>query len=113
MIIYYVFVKIVFFFMLVRTLIKFEPMQNHVLFLSLLYTAGVTFLSYAFIMSWQNPSWAPWQNQVARAFGVSPWVAWLGETLVLSYVYFSLLVRFDEGVVFWTLLLLGCVLVLF
>ena len=39
--------------------------------------------------------------------------AWLGETLVLSTFYFKLLARFDEGMIFWVLLLLGLGLVYF
>ena len=45
--------------------------------------------------------------------GVTPWVAWLIETLVLSTIYFKLMARFDEGVVFWTLLLLGIFVAIF
>jgi hypothetical protein len=105
--------KLVFFYSLVRAQIKFEPMKDHWLFLGLLYTCGIAFLSYVFIVSWQSISWAPWQNRVAAAVGVSPWLTWVGETLVLSSLYFRLLAKFDEGVVFWTLLLLGLLLVWF
>lgn len=113
MLVYYFFIKIVFFFMLVRTLIKFEVMQDHWLFLGVLYTAGVAFISYVFIMSYQTPPWNIWFQRAGAAVGVSPWVAWLGATFLLSTFYFKLLTRFDEGVIFWTLLLLGTLVVLF
>lgn len=99
MILYYIFIKAIFFFSLVRTLVKFDPMKDHVLFLGILYTAGVAFLYYVFFMSWQDtPNW--------RAYEI-----WLGKTLVLATVYFWLLKKFDEGVIFWTLLLLGMLVV--
>jgi hypothetical protein len=44
---------------------------------------------------------------------VSPWVAWLGATFLLTTIYFKLMARFDEGVIFWTLLLLGFFVALF
>ena len=113
MIVYYFFIKIVFFFSLVRSLIKFEPLQKHVLFLGILYTAGVAFISYVFLVSWQEIVWQSWQLRVARAAGVTPWVAWVGETFLLSTLYFRLICKFDEGVIFWTLLLLGFLVVLF
>jgi hypothetical protein len=110
---YYFFLKLFFFYSLVRIQIRFDTMKDHWLFLGILYTGGVAFLSYVFLLSWQNLSWAPWQNQVAQNFGVSPWVAWLGETFLLSTLYFWLMAKFDEGVIFWTLLLLGVLLVWF
>src|SRR4051794_22497988 len=109
----YLLMKFVFFYSLVRTQVKFEPMKDHWLFLGVLYTAGIAFLSYVFIVGWQTISWAPWQIRVAVEAGVSPWLAWVGETLLLSTLYFRLLGAFDEGVVFWTLLLLGLLLVWF
>ena len=110
---YYYFMKIVFFFSLVRSQIKFDTLKDHWLFLGILYTAAVAFLSYVFLVSWLNLPWAPWQNQVAQTLGVSPWVAWLGETFVLSTLYFKLMAKFDEGVIFWTLLMLGILLAMF
>jgi hypothetical protein len=109
----YLFMKFVFFYSLVRIQVKFEPMKDHYLFLGVLYTAGIAFLSYVFLVSWQTLNWAPWQNRVAQTLGVSPWLAWVGETLILSTLYFRLLAKFDEGVVFWTLLLVGLLLVWF
>ncbi len=110
---YYFFIKFVFFFGILRSLIKFEPLQKHYLFLGILYTAGVAFISYVFLVSWQNIPFRALDRQIAAVVGVSPWVAWLGETLVLSTVYFRMICRFDEGVIFWTLLLLGILVVLF
>jgi hypothetical protein len=110
---YYFFIKVVFFFGLVRAQLKFDLIKDHWLFLGILYTAGVGFLSFVFLVSWQNLSWAPWQIRVAETVGVSPWIAWLGETFLLSTLYFWLMAKFDEGVIFWTLLLLGILLVMF
>lgn len=110
---FYLCMKMAFFYSLIRIQIKFDPLKDRYLFLGILYTSGVAFLSYVYIVSWQATSWAPWQVKVAVALGVSPWVAWLGETLLLSTFYFRLMSRFDEGVIFWTLLLLGIPLVYF
>jgi hypothetical protein len=110
---YYFFIKVIFFFALVRAQVKSDLMKDHWLFLGLLYTAAVAFLSFVFIMSWQTPSWPGWQMRVAGRIGVSPWVAWLMETCVISLIYFKLMARFDEGAMFWILLVLGIPLVLF
>ena len=50
---------------------------------------------------------------MSQALGVTLWQAWLLETLILSTVYFKLMARFDEGVIFWTLLLLGILVAIF
>ncbi len=39
--------------------------------------------------------------------GLSPWLAWLALTLVVSTLYFKLISKFDEGVFFWILLVVG------
>ena len=110
---YYYFMKITFFYSLVRIQVKFDTMKDHWLFLGILYTAGVAFLSFVFIFGWQGYSPPTWQLQVAERLGVSPYVAWVGETLLLSTLYFWLMAKFDEGVIFWTLLLLGLFVVWF
>jgi hypothetical protein len=110
---YYLFMKITFFFSLVRIQLKFDTMKDHWLFLGILYTGGVAFLSFVFIVSWQAFFWPPWVTRVAGTVGVSPWIAWLGETFLLSTLYFWLMAKFDEGVICWTLLLLGILLVMF
>ncbi len=109
---YYVF-KVLFFFSLVRIQVKFETMKEHWLFLAGSYTAGVALLSYLFLFSWEQFPWADWQLQAARTAGTTPEIAFVGETLLLSTLYFWLLSRFDEGVIFWTLLLLGLLVVRF
>jgi hypothetical protein len=111
--IYYFSIKLVFFYSLVRALVKFELLQDRVVFLGILYTAGVALLSFVFITSWQTVTWAAWALRVGQVLGVHPQVAWLGATLLLSTFYFWLLAKFDEGVLFWTLLLLGVFVVLF
>jgi hypothetical protein len=112
-VLYYVGLKTFWLYSLVRTQARFEPMQDRWLFLGSLYTAGVAFLSYVFLVSWQNITWPWWTVRVATSLGVTPWQAWVGETFVLSTFYFKLLSRFDEGMIFWVLLLLGLGLVYF
>lgn len=95
----YLFLKIGFLYSLVRVQVQYDAMKEHSLFLGVLFTSAMAFLSYVFLLSYQpTPNFRAWQ-------------IWLGQTLVLSTLYFWLLAKFDEGVVFWTLLLLGILLV--
>ena len=110
---YYLFLKAVFFFSLVRIQVKFDTMKDHWLFLGILYTTGVAFLSYVFLFSWQKFDWDEWQLRVARGAGITPEQAFVAETFLLSTLYFWLMAKFDEGVIFWTLLLLGLLVVWF
>jgi hypothetical protein len=110
---YYLAMKAAFLFGLVRIQVKFETMKDHWLFLGVLYTLGVAFLSFVFLTSWQEFPWPAWQRRVAAVIGLSPWQSWLAQTFVLSTLYFWLMAKFDEGVIFWTLLLLGILLVWF
>jgi len=113
--IYYFFIKTVFFFSLVRAQVKSDLIKNHYLALAVVYTAATAFLSLAFLVGieGQNLPDRSLEVWVSRQLGVTHWQAWLGETLILSTIYFKLMARFDEGVIFWTLLLLGIVVVLF
>lgn len=110
----YLFLKFMIFFAIVKALVRFETLQNHFLFLGILYTGIVAFISYVFVVS-VNPSAFsyPWVLQLARMTGVSPWLVWVGLTLVISTLYFKLLSRFDEGTIFWILLVLGIPIALF
>jgi hypothetical protein len=114
-VLYYYLIKIGFFYSLVRLQVKFDLLKDHYLFLGILYTAAVAFLSFAFIISWQgqNIPDRALELRVSAALGITPWIAWLGETLVLSTIYFKLMAKFDEGVIFWTLLLLGIFVAIF
>jgi hypothetical protein len=96
---YYLGIKLVFFFGLVRCFAKYDVLKPHILFLSLLYTGGVAFLSWVFIMA---PREAP---------DYRSWEIWLAKTFVLTLVYFWLLRRFDEGLLFFALLIAGVALV--
>jgi hypothetical protein len=99
--IYYYVIKTIFLFSLVKIQVQFETMKDHWLFLGVLYSAGIAFLSYVFIMAPQDfPNWRDWQ-------------IWLAKFFCLSTLYFYLLARFDEGVIFWTVLLLGLGLIYF
>jgi hypothetical protein len=112
-IIYYYCLKFTIFFSIVKALVKFETLGNHFLFLGILYTTLVAFISYVFIVT-TNPAAfdAPWVMMLHHATGLSPWLSWLVETLGLSTLYFKLLSRFDEGILFWILLVLGIPLVI-
>jgi hypothetical protein len=109
----YLCLKFAFLYSLIRIQVKFEQMSDRPVFLGVLFTAGVAFLSYVFLASWQSLRWEPWQLRIAQSLGVTPRLAWLGETLVLSVVYFKLLARFDERGAFWLLLFAGLLLVWF
>ena len=98
----YLGLKCFLFFTLVTSLVRFEPLRQQTLFLALLYTAMVAFLSYVFLIApghvifWEN--WREWQ-------------IWLGITFVLTLVYFKLVNRFGEGTALYALLLAGFLLV--
>jgi hypothetical protein len=110
--IYYYFLKFTLFFSIVKALVRFETLQNHFLFLGVLYTSLVAFISYVFIISTRPDAFiAPHLLQIHRTTGLSPWLAWLAVTLVISTVYFKLLSKFDEGILFWILLILGIAVV--
>lgn len=99
--VYYFALKFAFFFGLLRAFILFEPLQRHWVFIAILYTAGVAFLSGAFLLDWDS------------TVGVRHWQNWLGITLGLSLLYFWLLSKFEEGTIFWLLILAGVGLVAF
>ncbi len=93
--------KFGFFLALVRSFVTYEALHKHFLALSVLYTVVVAGLSYAFLLSWQPVvDWAAWGK-------------WLGLTLLISSVYFWLLARYEDGVIFWILLLAGVGVCLF
>lgn len=99
--VYYIGIKAAFFYGLVHSFVKFENLQKHWLFIGLLYTLGVVGLSWVwFVAPQQSPDW--------RAWGVF----WL-KTGVIAVVYFKLLERFDEGILFWLLLVAGLGVVYF
>jgi hypothetical protein len=97
---YYLAIKAAFFFGLVHSFVKYETLQKSWLFLGLLYTAGVALLSWVWIV-------APGRVQTGT------WQIWLGWTAVIAVVYFKLLERFDEGWMFWTLIVAGLGVVYF
>jgi hypothetical protein len=112
--IYYYFLKFTIFFSIVKALVKFETLGNHFLFLGILYTSLVAFISYVFILTTEPGSFnANWLLRINHSTGVSPWLIWLAATLVLSTLYFKLLSKFDEGILFWILLILGIAVVIF
>src|SRR5262245_55760432 len=92
---FYAFLKAGFLYSLIRVQVKFEPMREKFFLFAIMYTAAVAFLSYVFFVAPNdNPNWRQWE-------------IWLGEIFVIYLVYFWLLSKYDEGVIFWTLLLLG------
>jgi len=98
--VYYYGLKAAFLFALVHSFVKFDTLQKHWLFLGLLYAAGVAGLSWVWLV-------AP--GRVATR----PWQIWLAETAGIAVVYFWLLQRFDEGPIFWMLLMAGLGVVYF
>jgi hypothetical protein len=110
----YFFLKFMIFFSIVKALVKFETLGNHFLFLGILYTSIVAFISYVFILSTQPGAFhSDWVMKINQATSVSPWLIWLAATLVLSTLYFKLLSKFDEGILFWILLIVGIPIALF
>ena len=110
----YYFLKLMLFFSIVKALVRFEALQDHFLFLGVLYTSIVAFISYVFVVSTRPDAFrAAWLLRANQATGVSPWLIWLAATLVLSTLYFKLLIKFDEGILFWALLVLGIPLAFF
>ena len=110
----YFFLKLMLFFAIVKALVKFEALGDHFLFLGALYTGLVALISYVFVVSTRQVDFhAAWLVQVGRVTGLSPWLSWLAATLVLSTLYFKLISKFDEGLFFWILLVLGIPLVFF
>lgn len=117
--------KLTFFLGLLRSFVKFDTLQNHTLFLGILYTAGIAFLSYVFFLSYQETVvWRTWEMRLVillmprehHAPGIIGWRAWqlwLVETLVLMITYLRLLARFDDGGMFWLILILGLGLIAF
>ncbi len=91
---YYLAIKAVFLFGLVHSFVKFETLQKSWFFIALIYAAGVTLLSYIWVV-------------LPGLYELERWKWWVAENAVLSIVYFKLLERFDEGWIFWTLILLG------
>jgi hypothetical protein len=98
--IYYI-MKVAFFGSLVRSFVIYEPLRRHTIFLSLLYTGVVALLSYIFLVGPEG-----------RMVNWELWKYWLGMNFLLIFVYFKLLDRFENGVLFWVILMLGVVVVL-
>ena len=98
--VYYLAIKAVFLFGLVHSFVKFETLQKNWLFIALLYAAGVALLSWVWLV-------LPGQYQTR------PWLIWVAENAVISVIYFKLLERFDEGWIFWTLIMAGLGVVYF
>ncbi|WZO98608.1 hypothetical protein EP7_000188 [Isosphaeraceae bacterium EP7] len=90
------FMKLIFFFSLVRAQAKFDFLSDRYFMLGILYVAGIAFLSGVFIMMPQpTPDWTLWQT-------------WLGKTFLIATVYFWLMSRFSENLtVFFLLLFVG------
>jgi hypothetical protein len=85
---------------MVRALVVAEPLKRHVLTMSVVYTAIVALLSYAFLLSQHaDPNYRLWQ-------------VWLGVNLAMTYAYFKLLTTFDESALFWLVLPFAVVIVL-
>ena len=100
--------KFMLFFSIVRALVKFPVLGNHAIFLGILYSGLIGFLSYVFILT-IDPNFfrAAWLLKINQVTGLSPWLGWLCATWLVSTIYFMLISKFDEGIFFWILLVGG------
>lgn len=97
--------KIFLFLSLLGALMKSELMREQTLGLSVIYSFGVGFLSYIFLVGPNADAATPedWQN----------WGIWLGATFVLSWLYFKSLTWCEESKLFWVVVALGAAVVWF
>lgn len=66
----------------------------------MLYTGLVAFISFVFLLApMEVVNWRMWEY-------------WLALNWLMTWVFFRLLIRFEEGILFWVVLLLGVVVVL-
>jgi hypothetical protein len=84
---------------LVGALMRSDALRDQTLGLSLIYTVGVTFLSYTFFVGPTGDSQGPEYWRL--------WQIWLGATFVLSWLYFKSLVWFEESRLFWIVVAAG------
>jgi hypothetical protein len=95
--IYYFALKIAFLLALIRSAVKFEPLQDRPVFLAVLATAGVGFLSWVFVVGGLGYNQLKWEH-------------WLVSFFLLTWLYFWLLKRCAEtGFAWWVILLSGAV----
>jgi hypothetical protein len=92
--IYYYAMKIFLLASIVRSLVMFEPLRKHWLFLSIAYTGLLFGLCWIFF-NWQ------------QGFTQERLQQWAIGNLILSAIYFKLLGKFDEGILFWLILIGG------
>jgi hypothetical protein len=124
--IYYYALKLAFFLGILKSYIKFDVLHKHPFFLAGLYTAGIALISFVFLLSHQQIVMWPreWENQLAlrliprqflspETLGWRAWQIWLVSTFFLMSIYLKLLARFEEGSMFWVILVLGLGLILF
>ncbi len=97
---YYLAIKAAFLYGLVHSFVKFETLQKSWFFIALLYTAGVALISWIW---WVAPG-----RVETRA-----WQVWLLQMGIIAVIYFKLLERFEEGILFWILIVAGMFLVWF
>lgn len=96
---YYYAMKVFLLGALIRAFVMAEPLKKHVIAISAVYTLLVAFLSYVFLLSQSmQPNFELWKY-------------WLGMNFLLTWVYFTLLGKFDESALFWLILPLAVVLI--
>ena len=101
LLLYYFAIKAIFLLGIIRSAVKFDTLLEYPTFLAGLYTGGVAFLSYMY-----RPIVFPMYNP-------RDWQIWLLKTFVLAMIYFRLLRRFDDGILFFLVLLLCIPLIVF
>jgi hypothetical protein len=84
---------------LVGALMRTDALRQQTLGLSLIYTVGLGFLSYTFLIGPSMADLGPagWRN----------WQIWLGGSFALSLLYFKSLIWFEESRFFWIVVALG------
>jgi hypothetical protein len=80
---------------LARTFVVFDAFQKQWLIFPIVYAVGLGLLSWVFILG-MNPG-----------IPTDDWKIWLAKSFGLAVVYFKLLSKFEEGLLFWIILLGG------
>lgn len=126
---FYLALKLGLFMSLLRAFVKSEALQKHNFALAGIYTVVLAGLSWVFFIAPQlGPQqvvvWRNWEMRLVtlllpksesapQVIGWRAWQLWLVVTFVLMAIYYRLLAKFDEGMLFWVILVLGLGMILF
>jgi hypothetical protein len=97
----YLVIKAAFFATLLKAFVSSESLQEKPWLMALVYTGGVAALSYIYFV-------------MGGAISPDYWKHWVIVNLVLSFLYYWLLARFEDvAVIYWTVLILGLGLIIY